>query len=199
MTPANVVTAVRGVGALLCAALVGVDLLDHPSSASWILAVVAAPTLLLDIVDGQVARRTGTVSEFGGQFDMEVDAFMVGVVSVHAAMAAHPPAIAVLALFVGAMRYLLAVATWWRGTWRNPVSPRPFRKIVAASVAALLWVTTTPVTPSMVTALCVVVSFALLTWSFGTQIVELESRSRLSTPDQRQAPEHRQGILHGSP
>lgn len=55
MTPASSVTAVRGVGALLCTALVGVDLLDHPSSASWILAVVAAPTLLLDIVDGQVA------------------------------------------------------------------------------------------------------------------------------------------------
>ena len=37
--------------------------------------------LLLDAVDGGVARRTGTVSGFGARFDMEVDAFLILVLS----------------------------------------------------------------------------------------------------------------------
>ena len=42
--------------------------------------------LALDGVDGQVARRTGTVSALGARFDMEVDAFLVLVLSVHVAV-----------------------------------------------------------------------------------------------------------------
>ena len=41
--------------------------------------------LLLDRVDGEVARRTGTVSGFGAAFDMEVDAFLILVLSVYVA------------------------------------------------------------------------------------------------------------------
>ena len=40
--------------------------------------------LALDGVDGQVARRTGTASELGARFDMEVDAFLILVLSVAA-------------------------------------------------------------------------------------------------------------------
>ena len=39
----------------------------------------------LDAVDGQVARRTGTVSALGARFDMEVDAFLILVLSVYVA------------------------------------------------------------------------------------------------------------------
>ena len=49
------------------------------------LVVLAAVALVLDGVDGQVARRTGTVSALGARFDMEVDAFLMLVLSVYVA------------------------------------------------------------------------------------------------------------------
>ena len=46
------------------------------------LVVLASVALVLDAVDGQVARRTGTVTPFGARFDGEVDAFLILVLSV---------------------------------------------------------------------------------------------------------------------
>lgn len=171
MTPANQVTAVRAAGAVACAALVALALTGRVPADSWWLALVAGPTLLLDLVDGKVARLAGTETAFGARFDMEVDAAMVAILSIHAAP------VAPLALLVGAARYLLALGTWLRPQWRGPVTPRRFRKVVAATVAALLWVTTTPVTPTAIVWACVVASVALLAWSFGTQVLELERRA----------------------
>src|SRR5262249_22282257 len=42
-----------------------------------VLITIATVALILDCVDGQVARRTGTVSKLGARFDMEVDAFLI--------------------------------------------------------------------------------------------------------------------------
>ena len=44
--------------------------------------LLSSVALALDGVDGQVARRTRTVSALGARFDMEVDAFLVLVLSV---------------------------------------------------------------------------------------------------------------------
>src|SRR5919199_1802310 len=55
---------------------------------------------LLDCVDGQVARRTRTTSALGARFDMEVDAFLLLVLSVVVARAAGPWVLA-----IGLMRY----------------------------------------------------------------------------------------------
>src|SRR4051794_37106531 len=44
---------------------------------------VTVVALVLDGVDGRVARRTGTVSAFGARFDMEVDAFLILVLSAY--------------------------------------------------------------------------------------------------------------------
>ena len=76
-------TLVGGVTALVADALVG------PASvaATVGLAVVA---LVLDGVDGWVARRTGTVSALGARFDMEVDAFLILVLSVYVAAIGRP-------------------------------------------------------------------------------------------------------------
>ena len=71
-------TLVGGVTALVADALVG----PAHVAAMVGLAVVA---LVLDGVDGWVARRTGTVSALGARFDMEVDAFLILVLSVYVA------------------------------------------------------------------------------------------------------------------
>src|SRR5215218_11011335 len=91
---------VGAVTALLADALVG--------SASVAAAVgLAAVALVLDAVDGWVARRSGTVSALGARFDMEVDAFLILVLSVYVAQSVGP-----WVLVIGAMRYVFVVVSW---------------------------------------------------------------------------------------
>jgi phosphatidylglycerophosphate synthase/uncharacterized membrane protein YbhN (UPF0104 family) len=52
-------------------------LLAFASQAGWLLAAVALASLLLDLVDGWLARRAGLSSDFGALFDMETDALFV--------------------------------------------------------------------------------------------------------------------------
>ena len=67
------------------------------------LVALTVPALVLDAVDGRVARRTGTVTEFGGRFDGEVDAFLILVLSVAAA-----PTVGWWVLAAGVVRYAFA-------------------------------------------------------------------------------------------
>ena len=63
--------------------------------------------LVLDAVDGRVARGTETVSALGGRFDMEVDAFLIFVLSVYVAQS-----VGVWVLALGAARYVFVAAGW---------------------------------------------------------------------------------------
>jgi phosphatidylglycerophosphate synthase len=81
--PASSVTLVRAGFALGVAALVAWSLTaDMPVPLLVTLATVA---LVLDAVDGWIARRTGTVTELGARFDGEVDAFLILALSVYVA------------------------------------------------------------------------------------------------------------------
>jgi phosphatidylglycerophosphate synthase len=76
---ANLVTGGRLLLVLLvlsCAALPPSPVLG------WTIVVVATVAALLDLVDGWVARRTGTATAFGARFDMEVDALLILVLAV---------------------------------------------------------------------------------------------------------------------
>ena len=66
---------------------------------------MTAVALALDGVDGKVARRTGTSSALGARFDMEVDAFLILVLS-----AASPLSLGPWVLAIGAMRYAFVAA-----------------------------------------------------------------------------------------
>jgi phosphatidylglycerophosphate synthase len=67
---ANVLTGLR-LGAVLALAMAGRDVSSRE------VALVVATVMVLDGVDGVVARRSGTASEFGAHFDVEVDALLV--------------------------------------------------------------------------------------------------------------------------
>ncbi|HET6968985.1 MAG TPA: CDP-alcohol phosphatidyltransferase family protein, partial [Ornithinibacter sp.] len=83
--PADLVTLGRALLACGVAALTAESLLGHDVSPA--LVALTVPALALDAVDGRVARRTGTVTAFGGRFDGEVDAFLILVLSVAVAPA----------------------------------------------------------------------------------------------------------------
>ena len=72
--------------ALLIAGVAGL-VVDSFTCTTQVTAIVvlACIALVLDGVDGQVARRTGTATPLGGRFDAEVDAFLILVLSVQVA------------------------------------------------------------------------------------------------------------------
>ena len=152
-------TLVGGVTALVADALVG------PANIPVIvgLAVVA---LLLDGVDGWVARRTRTVSALGARFDMEVDAFLILVLSVYAAGSVGPWVLA-----IGAARYAFWLAGWLVRWLRRPLPPRYWRKPVTAIQGIVLTAAVADQTPGVVLHVAVVVAMALLAESFGRDVV----------------------------
>ncbi|MGW0521352.1 CDP-alcohol phosphatidyltransferase family protein [Crossiella sp. NPDC003009] len=173
--PADRVTLARG-------GLVGVvtALVADRAEAGTLLVVLAAVALALDCVDGQVARRTGTTSAFGARFDMEVDAFLILVLSVHVSLHLGP-----WVLLIGAARYLFVAASWVLPWLRGALPHSLARKAVAAAQGIVLVVAASAVLPyaEVLTA----AALGTLLWSFGRDIAWLR----------RQAPVLVEGSRHG--
>ena len=170
--PADWVTTARLVLVCAVAVLVAASLASAataPAARSGplvgLLVGLASVALALDAVDGWVARRTGTASAAGARYDMEVDAFLVLVLSVHAAATT-----AGWVILIGAARYLL-LAAGWRWSWlRAETPPRFWAKVVAAVQGVVLVVVAAGVLPRPAAQLLLLAALALLTESFGHQV-----------------------------
>ncbi|HEX8344234.1 MAG TPA: CDP-alcohol phosphatidyltransferase family protein [Actinoplanes sp.] len=130
-----------------------------------LLAGIATVAWALDGVDGQVARRTGTTSELGARFDMEIDALLIMVLSV---FLAGPLGWWVLA--IGGLRYAFVAAAWALPWMRAPLPPRFSRKVVAAVQGIVLVVASAGVLPAIMTLGIVAFALGLLCWSFGRDV-----------------------------
>ncbi|HEY2296983.1 MAG TPA: CDP-alcohol phosphatidyltransferase family protein [Jatrophihabitans sp.] len=172
--PADRVTLVRAVLTGGVAALVA----DAFSAQLRVVAVVAlcVIALVLDAVDGPVARITATASPLGARFDMEVDAFLILALSVEAARDFGG-----WVLLIGAARYVLWLAERAVGWLRIAVAPRYWRKTVAAIQGITLTVAVAGVLPEMVIAALLAVALLLLAESFG-QVVWLQRHAHRGTP-----------------
>lgn len=165
--PADRVTAVRAVLAVGVAVLTVRGLTDPLSDRqSALLVAVSTVALVLDAVDGYVARRTGTVSAFGARFDMETDAFLIAVLSVHVA-----PELGWWVLTIGAMRYAYVGAGWALPWLRRPTPPRYWAKVVAAVQGVVLTVAASALLPDAATRAALGVALVLLVESFGHDAV----------------------------
>jgi phosphatidylglycerophosphate synthase len=144
------------------------------------LVALAAVALCLDAVDGQVARRTGASTPFGARFDMEIDAFLILVLSVHIAVV-----YGAWIIVIGAMRYAF-VAVGWALPWMcAQLPPRQWRKTVAAIEGIVLAVVAAEIVPRAWAMAALVVALALLVESFGRDVVWLRrhvSRGPVETP-----------------
>ena len=134
----------RAVARSASPALGPADLVTRPARRSWagsrhwwptrsparsrpLLTALAVVALVLDAVDGRVARSTGTVSAVGARFDMEVDSALVLLLSVYVAQTLGPWVVA-----IGSVHYLLLVARRLLPWLRRPAPPRYWCKVVAA-------------------------------------------------------------------
>jgi phosphatidylglycerophosphate synthase len=158
-SPADVVTLGRAVLVGCVTALVVDSAAGRPAVLTL---VVAAVALALDLLDGQVARRTGTVSDLGARFDMEVDAFLILVLSVVAARW-----LGWWVLAGGAMRYAFIAAGRLRPWLRRPVPSSMVGKVVAAVQGVTLLVVGSRLLPRPLSLAAAAVALALLAWSFG--------------------------------
>jgi phosphatidylglycerophosphate synthase len=161
--PANVVTLGRASLVAGVTALV-VTSIARPVPTAVLVSLVGV-ALALDGVDGQVARRTGSTSALGARFDMEIDAFLILVLSVYIGGAFGWWTVA-----MGAFRYAFVAASWLMPWLSAPLPPRFSRKVVAAVQGIVLVVATAHQLPYGLTLALVAAALAALTWSFGSDI-----------------------------
>jgi phosphatidylglycerophosphate synthase len=166
LAPADHVTLVRAtlVG---CVTALAADTVRNPAPAG-LLVCISAVALALDVVDGKVARRTGTASPLGARFDLEVDAFLILVLSVFVA-----GSLGVWVLAIGAMRYAF-VAAGLRLRWLLArLTPRRSRSVVAGLQGIVLTIVAADLLPRAVETTATGLALASLIWSFGADIIRL--------------------------
>ena len=163
---ANAVTATRSMLVGVVTAMVVASFWGEASAALFVSIVAVA--LVLDGVDGYVARRTGSESELGARFDMEVDAFLLLVLSVYVA-----PFVGWWVLIIGLLRYGFVGAGWALPFMRATLPPRYWRKVVTAASGIALAVVASRLLPLGANVLVVVTALALMLESFGRDVVWL--------------------------
>ncbi|HUE27407.1 MAG TPA: CDP-alcohol phosphatidyltransferase family protein [Solirubrobacteraceae bacterium] len=141
---------------------------------------LAALALILDAVDGYVARRTRTTATLGARFDGEDDAFLILVLSVYVARS-----VGVWVLAIGAARYAFLAAGWLLPWMREPLPPRYWRKFVTATAGIVLTVVAAGILSRAVSDGALVVALVLLAESFGRDVWWL--RSHRTAPQTRVA------------
>jgi len=165
--PGNHVTLLRA--ALL--ALMGGFILEPAGVGIAAAAVVGGiSSILLDGLDGQLARRSGLASDYGARFDMETDAATVLVLSL--LVWQHDKA-GYWVLAGGLMRYAF-VAAGWAWPWvRQPFVPTLRGRLVAIAHLVGLTVALAPFVPMPFSAAAAALTLSALAWSFGLDLLRL--------------------------
>lgn len=166
---ANRITLVRLLPLLSLAALAfrGGELGDV---GRWWVVALGTAIMVLDGVDGRIARSTSTQTRFGARFDMETDAFLLLVLSVLVWSDGRAGAWVVL---IGAMRYLFVAAAWLLPALRGELPPSLRRKVVCVVAGITLLVSLGPIIPDPIAVGVAAVGLAALSWSFAVDVVWL--------------------------
>ncbi|WP_427007827.1 CDP-alcohol phosphatidyltransferase family protein [Pseudarthrobacter sp. H2] len=171
-TPADRVTLLRAVLTACCATVVVADLFAG-SRPGMLLILLGTTALLLDAVDGRVARSTGTASAAGSRLDTDTDGALVLVLSCAAAAAFGP-----WTLCTGLMYYAFLAGGWFRPSLREPLPPSTARKVIGAVQPSALLFALAPGVPPALGAVAAALALVLLAASFGRDVVELERLRR---------------------
>lgn len=166
---ASWVTLVRGLVAVGVAVLVAESFAGGTPVA--LIVTLAVLALALDLVDGRLARRTGTVTALGARFDGEVDAFLILVLSIYVA-----PELGAWVLAIGAARYVFLAGEWLIPWMRAPLPPRRWRKVVAAAQGIVLTVAAAGVVPRTLMQALLAGALAALAVSMVECVVWLRRR-----------------------
>ena len=174
--PANRATLFRA--CVVIPLVAGAPFIGHLSASTldaqlWSYAALALVALVLDGVDGALARVYQCESTFGARFDMELDAALILGLCV-AVLALDKAGAWVLAL--GLMRYaFIGGAAVFQ--WLNAPLPESFRrKTVCVWQIVTLMVALLPPVPPVVASNTLGLALGLLAWSFARDIHWLYQR-----------------------
>ncbi len=181
---ANAATAIRSTLVALVTALVATSF--TASVLVPLLIAVASVALALDAVDGWLARRTHSESELGARFDMEVDAFLLLVLSAYVAQS-----LGWWVLAIGLLRYAFVVAGWPLPWMRATLPPRYWRKVVTAVAGVSLIAAASGILPSAMSLAVTLLALALLLESFGRDVLWLVGHRPQTT---RAHADHRRNV-----
>ena len=160
--PADRMTLARASLAVGVAALVAQSF-DQRTSVTTLVSLTAV-ALTLGLANGWVARHT-TTARLSAQFDGEVDAFLILILSVYVS---RPAGAWVLA--IGAARYAFLAAgrplPWLRAT----LPQRDWRTVVAATQGIMLTIAAADILPPALSQALLVIALALLGESFGRDV-----------------------------
>lgn len=165
---ANLATLARAVLACLVAGLIATpEAVTGGSMLAWLAPVAAGVSVLLDVIDGRLARRQGLASAFGARFDIEVDAWMTLVLAgVAVSQGAVPP----WALAIGLVRYALLAAGLLAPALTRPLPPSTRRRIIGGAQPIALGIALLPAMPAEAGAAIAGMALAALTLSFALDI-----------------------------
>jgi phosphatidylglycerophosphate synthase len=157
---ANQITAFRALLVAMVAAAIGEPV--EPSVAAGAVALALLATVL-DGVDGWLARRSGTSSEFGARFDMEVDALLILVL---AALVWRHEKAGAWVLLSGSLRYLFVIAGWMAPWLGEPLPASRRRQTVCVVQIGGLMLALTPAIPPPASTWLAGIALAALCYSF---------------------------------
>lgn len=166
---ANMVTLTRLVIACTFTAHAAALMSGASRSHTFTTAIVALGlvALVLDGVDGWLARRLGTATPFGARFDMEVDAYFILVLSVIAWASGKAGA---WVMTIGAARYVyVAAGAWWPALAR-PLFPSQRRKTIAVVQMSVLTLLLVPEIVAPLSAALAAGALMMLLYSFAADI-----------------------------
>jgi phosphatidylglycerophosphate synthase len=138
--------------------------------ALWFAAAVALLAIVLDGVDGWIARKSGLASRFGARFDMEADAALVLALS---ALLFASSRVAGWVLLAGFARYLFVGAGRIVPALRAPLPASARRRMICVVQGVTLALALAPVIPGPVATALAAVGTAATLYSFALDAVWL--------------------------
>jgi phosphatidylglycerophosphate synthase len=137
---------------------------------SWALVVIATFALILDGVDGWLAKRQGLESAFGARLDMEVDSALALVLALNVFFAEIAGA---FVLLLGVPRYLFLVAERFFPWLSRPLPYSLSRRVICVVQVAALIGLNAPILPGFLILPVVLLVMGALVYSFGRDILWL--------------------------
>lgn len=160
---ANSVTLLRGALVSWLAGFIGLPELITDIHMAWSLLTTAFIVLLLDGLDGWLARKNGQTSSFGAKFDMEVDSLFAIVLSF---LAWQSDKVGWWVLLLGLPRPLFIVAAWLEPRLKAPLPDSMLRKTICVIQIAVLILLLAPVINPLTSQLLAGMVLVLLAGSF---------------------------------
>ncbi len=137
------------------------------ATAAWWIISVSTVAMVLDGIDGRVSRRSRCATPFGARFDMELDAFLMLVLSLLVWRSGQTGAWVML---IGLLRYLFIAAGWLWPSLGGALPASQRRRIVCVVQGVALLICLGPIIPAMMATIVAAAALALLVYSFGVDI-----------------------------